>query len=404
MATIPKIPNISEEQMSPVIAQLPEIIHLQQEMIQQFKDGIARLKGQKGKPVIKPSCLGKPASEDGDGEKNPNPGKRPGSAKRKKTEEPDIHETVIISPDSVPENSEFKGCQDYVVQDIVIRPHNTRYRLERWDMPDGQSVTGKLPDEVSGRFGPMLISFILHQYYHAHVTQPLILEELREFGTDISSGQLSRIITEKKEHFHTEKKEILLAGLGVSDYINTDDTGARHDGKNGYCTHIGNEFFAWFESTDSKSRINFPELLCAGTVSYIINTDALDYMTVQGLARYQIRKLSELDGACFDSGETWKSCLDALGITGERHVRIATEGALPANVLENVLNSDMVIVSDDAGQFNILLHALCRIHAERSVSKLVGFSEEQQQALESKRSEIWDFYSDLKDYKTSPDD
>ncbi|MCP4136022.1 MAG: transposase [bacterium] len=69
-------------------------------------------------------------------------------------------------------------------------------------------------------------------------------------------------------------------------------------------------------------------------------------------------------------------------------------------MIENGLDPDLVIVSDDAGQFNILLHALCRIHTERSVDKLVGFSEDQQQALENKRSEIWVFM--LKDYKKSP--
>ena len=40
-----------------------------------------------------------------------------------------------------------------------------------------------------------------------------------------------------------------------------DDTGARHEGKNGYCTAIGNDLFAYFESTDSKSRLNFLKVL-----------------------------------------------------------------------------------------------------------------------------------------------
>jgi hypothetical protein len=30
---------------------------------------------------------------------------------------------------------------------------------------------------------------------------------------------------------------LLQAGLSVSQYVHADDTGARHDGKNGYCTH-----------------------------------------------------------------------------------------------------------------------------------------------------------------------
>lgn len=69
------------------------------------------------------------------------------------------------------------------------------------------------------------------------------------------------MLTEGKESFHAEMKEIFRVGLTVSSYIQTDDTGARHNGKNGYCTHICNELFAWFERTESKSRINFLNLL-----------------------------------------------------------------------------------------------------------------------------------------------
>ena len=67
-------------------------------------------------------------------------------------------------------------------------------------------------------------------------------------------------------------------GLNASDYIDVNDTCARYEGKNGYCTHIGNELFAWFQSTDSKSRIPFLELLRAGQMDYVINEDALAYI------------------------------------------------------------------------------------------------------------------------------
>ena len=86
---------------------------------------------------------------------------------------------------------------------------------------------------------------------------------MHELGVSISSGQINNIIIKNKERFHKEKDQILSTALKVSQYINFDDTGARHNGQNGYCTHIGNEQFAWFKSTGSKSRINFLKLLQA---------------------------------------------------------------------------------------------------------------------------------------------
>lgn len=398
MLKIPKIPKIPANELSPIVLELLEILHIQQEMIQQLKDEIARLKGQKPKPKIKPSTLEKPCPKDETPETNNTDNKkRPGSSKRKKTKALSINETKIIKPVNIPEGSRFKGYSNYVVQDIIIKVHNTQYRVERWQTPDGNYVKGKLPDEVSkSHFGTGLISFILYQYCHCHVTQPLILEELREFGVDISSGQLNRIITENKERFHKEKEEILRSGLEISKYCNVDDTGSRHNGKNGYCTHIGNELFAWFESTGSKSRINFLELLSAGNINYVLNADALEYMLRQKFPKYQLDKIAELLNTSFDNEANWKATLEELDISSERHVRIVTEGALVGNIIENGFNKELVIVSDDAGQFNVFEHALCWIHAERSINKLVGFNKE-------KRSEIWDFYAELKAYKLHPD-
>jgi hypothetical protein len=123
------------------------------------------------------------------------------------------------------------------------------------------------------------------------VTEPLLLEQMRELGVRISSGQMHRLITEGKEQFHQEKDEILRVGLRVSGHIHVDDTGARHQGKNGYCTHIGNEWFAWFESTTSKSRVNFLELLRSGHTDFVINDAALEYMAGQKLPKQMLARL-----------------------------------------------------------------------------------------------------------------
>ena len=61
-------------------------------------------------------------------------------------------------------------------------------------------------------------------------------------------------------------------------WINVDDTGARHKARNDFCIHIGNDRFAVFATTGSKSRLNFLERLRAGRDEYVINEAALTSM------------------------------------------------------------------------------------------------------------------------------
>jgi len=404
MNTNLKLPHVPEEERTALVVALLEIIQMQQEQIQELKDEIARLKGEKPRPRIKPSSLEK---DFGNKDRTQRSTKRPGSAKRKKIDKLEIHERRIVKADNVAQGSRFKGYEEFTVQGLLVQPHNTIYLRERWITPSGRQILAALPEEIRrlGHFAPSLHSFVLYQYYHCHVTQPLILEQLLELGVDISAGQVNRIITEGNQRFHEEKEEILRVGLKVSGHVNVDDTGARHKGNNGYCTHIGNEMFAWFESTDSKSRINFFEILRAGNPDYVLNAAALVYMHAQKLPKAQLEKLIVSGTAVYEDAAGWKAFVDSLGFTNKRHARIATEGALLGSILEHqTTNLDLVVVSDNAGQFDFLLHGLCWIHAERSINKLVGFNDTQRKALEEKRKQIWDFYGQLKTYKHSPDE
>ena len=107
-----------------MVLALLEIIQLQKELIQALKDEIARWKGHKPKPKINPSQLEK----DSQGKEKNSTGNRPGSAKRSKTGELEIHETRVLKAENVPVGSTFKGYEDYTVQGLVFRSHNTRYR------------------------------------------------------------------------------------------------------------------------------------------------------------------------------------------------------------------------------------------------------------------------------------
>src|SRR5689334_25034164 len=74
----------------------------------------------------------------------------------------------------------------------------------------------------------------------------------------------------QKQEFRSNK------GLGSpqtrnSGYVSADDTGARHAGKNGFCTQIGHDWFTWVGTRSSKSRLNFLALRRAGQIDYGLN-------------------------------------------------------------------------------------------------------------------------------------
>ncbi len=360
-----KVPEILPSELSDREALLLQLVRERDECIQELKDEVARLKGEKGKPKIKPSQLEpqekapKPEADaqETKGENSKKKKKRPGSEKRHKTADLTIHETKVIQPNQeIPSGSEFKGYQDYTVQELIVRPQNILYRLAIWVTPTGEYLRGQLSPQIreQGHFGPTLKSYLLYQYHHCHVTQPKLLEQMQEWGIDISAGQLNCILVEDKDKYHVEKQDILRVGLSVSSYINTDDTSARHRGVNSYCTHIGNEWFACFETTSHKNRINFLELLRGQRTDYVLSSEALTYMSEHKLPQSKWLPLSFSINRVFKDKEEWLSYLKELGIEKNSHVKTATEGALLGAVIASGVSANLGIVSDGAGQFRLL--------------------------------------------------
>src|SRR5919197_3038668 len=133
-----------------IIGGQAEQLRQQEELILQLKDEIAVLKGEKKRPRFKASGMEEKAGQD-ENEREAGDKRRAGSEKRSKAALLEIHEEKAIAPEAIPAGSRFKGYEDDLVQDLIIRAHNTRYRLERWQRPAGNTLLGQLPGAVRGQ-------------------------------------------------------------------------------------------------------------------------------------------------------------------------------------------------------------------------------------------------------------
>jgi hypothetical protein len=398
MSPPPDIDALSAAELKSLVLKLLEEVTELRRTVAAQRDEITRLKGGPGRPNIKPSGMDR-ATE---------PPKRTRAARRRRGStkaQLTIHEERMLAAEAPP-GSRFKGYAGFMVQDLMIRPHVTHFRRECWQTADGRTVMAALPDGIDGHFGPELRRFVLAQYHQGQVTVPRLVALLRGFGILISKRQIVRLLIARKASFLNEARGILRAGLKSAAWISVDDTAARHKAKNGFCTQIGNAQFAWFGTTGSKSRLNFLELLHAGHDDYVINAEALAYMRGRALAGPLIARLAEHVDRAFADRTAFNLHLDRLAIStlavNPDPVLIATEGALWGSIKAHGLLTDTVIVSDDAGQFDVGQHGLCWVHAERLVHKLDTFTDAQRAAQSRIRALIWRLYRNLKAYRRNP--
>ncbi len=369
-----------------------------------LKDEIARLKGLPPRPPHKPSGMEKATEgpeRGAEGAKDEASRRRRGPGVSKLS----IDREITLKVEA-PAGSRFKGYQEITVQDLMAKAETTLYRRERWGTPDGETLIAPLAGGIVGGCGPHLIRFVLMLHFEGQMPCERIVALLAGMGLTISKRQVVRLLTAKLDSFRAEDEAVLRAGLAGASFVTVDDTGARHAGKGCFTTHIGSDRFAAFRTGPGKSRLAFLSRLLGGAARYVINAAAIAYMRGANLPQDVVDRLAGHAARDFGSHEEWTDHLHALGLADLRvtpdPVRLSSEAALWGAIEAEGLLAGAVVVSDDAGQFRVGDHALCWVHAERLVHKLVPANDGQRNAVAVAKRTIWWFYRRLKDYKRAP--
>lgn len=369
---------------------------------QALRDEVARLKGLPPRPPSRPSGMEKATGGSAGPGKS---GKRSRRRRGAKKDRDAVSAEVVVKA-APPPGSRFKGYQAILVRELVISAEVVRYRRERWVTPSGATVLAPLPAGIVGGFGPGLRRFLLVAHAQGQVTTERLVALLGGIGIEISKRQVVRLLTSRLDDLVAEDQGVLQAGLSTAPWVTVDDTAARHARQDAFTTQIGDARFTAFRTGTSKSRRNFLSLLRAGHGEYVINDAALASMSGRALAGPVIAQLAAHPTKVFADEAAWRAHLAALGIdrlaVTPEPVRIATEGALWGTIQARGLLQGTVIVSDAAGQFRLGEHALCWVHAERLVHKLVPANDPQRRAVAVTRSLIWWFYADLKAWQRDP--
>ena len=185
--SMPATDGLGLAELKSLLVQAYEKLAQRDAEIAALREEVARLKGLKGRPQVKPS--GMEQSTQRRAKRRRKCGRR--GPKRSKVT---IDETKVVKAENIEAGARFKGYEDFIVQNIIVQPWTVLYRRERWQLPSGDTVVAPLPSGTIGHFGAELKRFVIAQYVQGQVTVPRLVSLLNDIGIVISKRQVMRLL------------------------------------------------------------------------------------------------------------------------------------------------------------------------------------------------------------------
>ena len=372
---------------------------------QELRDENNRMKGEQGKPKIKPSkkTPGQYSSEKE--RKKPKKHKKRGKKDRTK-----IHKTQICHLDKslLSKDAQFKGYDRVVVQDIKFEAHNTLFLKEKYYSSSlKKAYLASLPTGYEGEFGPAIKTLALKLNFDGNMTQPRILDLLTDAKINISAGQLSNFLIKDHDVFHKEKDAVYEAGLRSSPWHHMDETVTRFNAQNYYCQILCNPLYTAYFTTENKTRLTVIDVLTNFRKrSFLLNREAFSYFDIFKLPIPVIQQLKSLPQDQPLGQEKFFELLDKylsqLGPQQRNHIIDAA--AIAAYHAQMEFPVVRLLICDDAPQFKLVTEqlALCWVHDGRLYKKLEPCISDNHKLLDSFLENYWDFYRQLLKYQHIP--
>ena len=371
--------------------------------IQRLRDEVNRLKGEQGKPRTKGNTPKPPPTNHSS--ENERHQSRQRHKKSKKAEiQVDREQVVEVEPTVLPKDAKFKGYEDVVVQDILLRTENILFHKQKYYAASTRKTyLAELPRGYEGQFGPGIKAITLAFYYGMGTSEPKILEFFENVGIQISAGEISNLLIKKQESFHTEKDVVYEAGLQSSPWQQTDDTLTRVDGQNHHCHVVCNPVYTSYHTRASKERLSVLDVLCNGRKPlFRVNEETIKYLSGIPWSKAAWRKILS-----WKSEQDWEEVafLERLEeglprLSKQQRKTLIDAAAVTAYHAQKDYPVVQALVCDDAPQFNWLGQEmmLCWVHDGRHYKKLMPVIALHRELLDDFLKQFWEYYHQLLDY------